>query len=172
VQKPVLSSTTAFYLTIQQPNPPSNSHIFATPEMSDQSGSARFHVLFQASLKEYEKQMDITLAKHPLTEKFQHCDSVESVAAIFQEQVPKQVPASSEFRGGERIIKSLNSTVSVLCALSINVNLILVRPKMPMESSMSLILILQLSPFLKAIYVGLAILIGVCPLLLFPRAYM
>ena len=93
--------------------------------MSDQSESARFQVLFEASLKDYEKQTDITLAKHPLTEKFQHCDSVESVATIFQEQVP----ACSEFRGGDRIFKSLNSAVSVLCALSVSVKLGLVRQK-------------------------------------------
>ena len=36
---------------------------------------------------------------------------------------------------------------------------------------MSLMLILQLPPLSKAICVGLAILIGVCPLLLFLRAY-
>ena len=96
--------------------------------MNDQSGSAHFQVLFEASLKEYEKQTDITLAKHPVTEKFQHCDSVESVAATFQEQVP----TLSEFQGGERIIKSLNSAVSVLCALSVSVNLGPVRPKTSM----------------------------------------
>ena len=131
--------------------------------MSDQSGLARFQVLFEASLEEYEKQTGITLAKHPLTEKFQHCDSVESVAAIFQEQVP----ACSEFRGRDRIIKSLNSTISVLCALSVGVNLGLVRPKISMGCSRSLMLILQLPPFLKEIYVALAILIGVCPLFCF-----
>ena len=136
--------------------------------MSDQSGSARIQVLFEASLKEYETKTNITLAKHPLTEQFQHCDSVESVAAIFQEPVS----ARSEFRGGERIIKSLNSAISVLCAFSVGDNLGLVRPMMPMGSSMFLILFLQLSPFSKAIYVGLAILIGVCPLLLFLRAYL
>ena len=136
--------------------------------MSDRSGSARFQVLFEASLEEYEKQTGITLAKHPLTENFQHCDSVESVAAIFQ----GQVPACSEFRGSDRILKSLNSAISVLCALPVGVNLGLIRPKISMRCSMSLMLIPQLSPFSKAIYVGLAILIDVCPLLLFLRVYL
>ena len=139
---------------------PTSSHIFPTPEMSDQSGSARFLVLFEASLKEYEKQTNITLNKHPLTEQYQHCDSVESVATIFQEQVP----ACSEFRGGDRIMKPLNSAVSVLCALSVGFNPGLVRQKMKMGCSMSLMLILKLPPFSKAICVALAILIGVCPL--------
>ena len=126
--------------------------------MSDQSGSAHFQVLFQASIKEYEKQTDITLAKHPLFEKFQHCDSIESVAALFQEQIFTW----REFQGSERIIKSLNSVISVLCAMPIIVNLGLVRPKMSI-GSMSLMLILQLSSFSKVIYIGLAILIGVSP---------
>ena len=136
--------------------------------MSDQSGSARFQVLFEAYLKEYKKQTKITLAEQPLTKKFQHCDSVESVAAIFQQQVP----ACSKYRGGDRIIESLNSAVSVLCKLSVGVNLSLVRPKISMRCPMSLILILQLPPFSKAIYVGLAILIGVCPSFWFLCAYM
>ena len=129
--------------------------------MSDQSGLTHFQELFRASLKEYETQTDITLAKHPLTEQFQHCDSVESAAVIFQERVP----AYSDFRGGDRIMKPLNSAVSVLCALSVSVNLGLVRQtrKMSMGCTISLMHILQLSPFAKAIYVALAILIGVCP---------
>ena len=137
--------------------------------MSDQSGSARFQVLFVASLKEYEKQTNITLTKHPLAEQFQHCDSVESVAAIFQERVP----ACSESRGGERIMTSLNSVASVLCALSVGVNLGLVRPKISMRCYMFLIIILQLAPFPRAIYVALAVLIGVCtPPFLFLFAYL
>ena len=135
--------------------------------MSDQSGSARIQLLFQTYWEEYEKQTGITLEELPLTKKFQHCDSVESVAAIFQEQVPICI----EFRGYDRIMKSLNSTVSVLCALSVSVNLGMVRMKMPMWCSMSLMLILQLPPFSKAIYVALAILMSVCPLL-FLRAYL
>lgn len=93
--------------------------------MSDHSGSARFQVLYEASLQEYEKQTDIALAKHPLAEQLQHCDSVESVTALLQEQVH----ARNEFRDGDRITKSLNSTVLVLCALSAGVNLDLVRPR-------------------------------------------
>ena len=99
--------------------------------MSDQSGSAHIQLLFQAYLNEYEKQTDITLAKHSLTERFQHCDSVESIATIFQEQVP----ACIEFRGYDRIIKSLNSAVSALCALSVGINLSLVRKKTPIGCS-------------------------------------
>ena len=138
--------------------------------MSDQSGSARIQLLFEAYLKEYEKQTDITLEKNPLTEKFQQCDSVESVVAIFQEQV--LAGSEFKFRGGDRTMKSFDSAISVLCMLSVVANLGLVRPNIPMGRSMSLMLILKLPPFSKAIYVGLAILIGVCPPFLFLRAYL
>ena len=92
--------------------------------MGDHSRSARFQVLYDASLQEYEKQTDIALTKHPLAKQFQHCDSVESVTAILQEQVH----ACSEFRGRDRIMKSLNCVVSILCTLSASINLDLVRP--------------------------------------------
>ena len=102
--------------------------------MSDHSGSVRFQALFGA-LHEYEKQTDITLLKHPLAEQLQHCDSVDSITAILQEQVH----ACSKLRGRDRIIKSLNGAVSVLSKLSADVNLGLVRPKALIGYSMSLI---------------------------------
>ena len=51
--------------------------------MTDQSGSSRLRVLFDAALLDYEKQTDIALAKHPLAEQLQSCDSVESVPPFF-----------------------------------------------------------------------------------------
>jgi hypothetical protein len=118
--------------------------------MSDHSGSAHLRVLYEASLQEYEKQTDITLANHPLAGQLQHCDSVESVTAILREELR----AHSEFRDGDRIIKLLNSIVSVLCTLSATVNL---------DLSFSLE---------KEIYAGLAILLDVCPFLWFLRISM
>jgi hypothetical protein len=115
-----------------------NSHLFVTSEMSDRSGSARFQVIFEASLQEYEKQTGIALAKHPLAQQLQHCDSVESVSAILQEKLL----ACSEFRGNDRLSKSLNSVVSVLSKLSASVNLGLVRPKVLTGCSISLMFIL------------------------------
>ena len=106
--------------------------------MSDQSESARFQVLLETSLREYEKQTDITLDKHPLYEKLQHCDSVESIEAILQEQVQTY----GEFRSGYTAIKSLNSAVSILRTLSASIDLGPVRPKVLMRSSSSLMLIL------------------------------
>lgn len=105
--------------------------------MSDQLGSARFQLIIQASLQEYEKQTNIALAKHALAEQLQHCDSAGSVIAILQEQVH----ACSELRGNDRLLKSLNSAVTVLSALSASVNLGLVGPKALMRCSMSLMFI-------------------------------
>jgi hypothetical protein len=100
--------------------------------MSDHPGSVRFQVLFGA-LQEYEKQTDIILAKHPLAKQLQHCDTVESVTAILQDQVH----ACSKLSGRDRIIKSLNGAVSVLSTLSASD---LVRPKVLIAGcSMSLI---------------------------------
>ena len=96
--------------------------------MTDQSGSTRLRVLFEAALLDYEKQTDIALAKHPLAEQLQNCDSVESVTALLCEQTQ----AFSEFRGKDKVMKSLKSAVSVLYKLSsaadFGQNIGLVRP--------------------------------------------
>jgi hypothetical protein len=86
--------------------------------MSDQPGSgpSRFHwqLLFDAALQDYEKKTGIVLAKHPLAEQIQNCDSVESVFAVLNEQTH----AFFEFRGRDKIIKPLKNAVSVLHKLS------------------------------------------------------
>jgi hypothetical protein len=95
--------------------------------MSDQSGSSqsRLQVLFEAALKDYESQTGIVLAKHPLAEKLQGCDSVESITAVLD----KQTQAFVEFRGRDKIMKPLKNSLSVLLKLSANADLIgLVRP--------------------------------------------
>ena len=104
--------------------------------MSDHPGLARFQMLFEASLQDYEKQTDITLVGHPLAEQLQHCDSVESFPPILREHLR----ARSEFQDGDRSIKLLNSAVSVLWTLSASINLDLVSPRVLLGCSMSLIL--------------------------------
>jgi hypothetical protein len=103
--------------------------------MSDHPGPARFQMLFEASLQDYEKQTDITLVEHPLAEQLQDCDSVESLTPILREHLY----ARSEFQDGDRIVKLLDSAVSVLWKLSASINLDLVRPRV-LLGSMSLIL--------------------------------
>jgi hypothetical protein len=82
--------------------------------MSDQLASSRFEALFEEALREYEKQTGIPLAKHPLAEKFQSCQSVDSVTTLLQEQTR----VFSDFRGSDKIMKSLKSLVSALSRVS------------------------------------------------------
>ena len=86
--------------------------------MSDQSGSSHLRVLFEAALQEYEKHTGIALPKHPLAEKFQNCDSVESVTAVLREQAQ----AFHEFREDDKVSKLLKTVLSVLYKLSAAAN--------------------------------------------------
>ena len=86
--------------------------------MTDQSGSSRLWVLFEAALNDYEIQTEISLEKHPLVKQFQHCYTVESVTAFLQ----NQVRACSRPQVIDRITKSLSNVVSVLYRLSISVD--------------------------------------------------
>jgi hypothetical protein len=87
--------------------------------MSDQSGSSRLQVLFEAALQDYERQTGVVLANHPLAEKLQNCYSVESVSAVLREQTQ----AFSEFRGRDKIMKPFKNAVSVLHKLSATADL-------------------------------------------------
>ena len=82
--------------------------------MGDQLASSHLQVLFEVALQDYEKQTGIALVKHPLADKLQNCDSVESVTAVLQEQTQ----AFSGFREKDKVLKPLKKAVSVLCKLS------------------------------------------------------
>ena len=85
--------------------------------MGDQSQTSRFRALFDSALQDYQSQTCTTLSSLPLAEKLQRCDSVESVTSVLREQEI----ASIGFRGGDgRIMKSLETVLSVLYALSEN----------------------------------------------------
>jgi hypothetical protein len=86
--------------------------------MNDQLGSSRLQVLFETALQDYEKQTVIVLAKHPLAEQLQNCDSLESITAVFGEQTQ----AFNEFRGKDKVLKPLKRAVSVLYKLSAAAN--------------------------------------------------
>ena len=105
--------------------------------MSGYSASSHSQVLFEAALQDYEKRTGIALANHPLADKLQNCDSVESVTDILNEQTQ----AFSEFRGKDKVLKPLITTVSVLCNLSANANFSRVfgpvRPSAPTGCSTS-----------------------------------
>jgi len=82
--------------------------------MGDQSESTRFRAHFESAFQAYKKETGITLAEHPLAIQLQSCHSVESMTALVQEQAS----AFNEFRGKDRVIKSVKSTLSILTKLS------------------------------------------------------
>ena len=93
-----------------QPAPLPKPHPPSTYNMGDQSGSSRFQVIFDSALRDYETQTGTTLANHPLAQQLQICQTVESISDLLQEQAR----ALSEYRGSDKIMKSLRSVVSLL----------------------------------------------------------
>ena len=89
--------------------------------MSDQSGSShlRASVLFEAALEDYKQQTGIELAKHPLAERLQYCNSVESVTATLREQAHD----FKEFREKDKVLKPLKRVLTVLHSLPSAANL-------------------------------------------------
>jgi hypothetical protein len=85
-----------------------------TSHMSDQSGPCHFQELLDAAFQDYEKQTGKTLVNHPLAEKLQSCDSVDSVAAVLREQTE----TSSEIQGKDKVLKPLKNVLSSLHKLS------------------------------------------------------
>ena len=127
--------------------------------MSDQSGSSRLRALFELALRDYESTTNITLAKHPLAEKLENCQSVESITALLQDQ-------AKEFRGSDRIMRSIGSTVSVLDKLSTVLGgaISLVRQKTltRMSHIVNTVLNLKAFPPATAIQAGIGVLLAVC----------
>ena len=85
--------------------------------MSDQPGSSHLRVLLEAALEDYKQQTGIVLAKHPLAERLQDCNSVESVTAILREQAQD----FKEFREKDRVLKPLKKVLTVLHIFSLQI---------------------------------------------------
>ena len=109
--------------------------------MTDQPASSHLKVLFDAALQDYEGKTGIALAEHPLAERLQACDSIESITAVLHEQTQ----AFNQFRGKEKLMKLLKNAVSALYKLSAGAKLAevigVVHLKALMESSIRLTLI-------------------------------
>ena len=71
-------------------------------------------MLFQTALDDYKKQTGIELAKHPLAERLQDCDSVESVTDILREQAKD----FDKFREKDKLLKPLKKVLTVLHLIS------------------------------------------------------
>jgi STAND-like protein len=82
--------------------------------MSDQSGSSSLGMLFEAALQDYEKMTGIALTKHPLAEQLQHCNSMESVIVVLQDQAQD----FKKFREKDKVLKPLKKVLTVLHLLS------------------------------------------------------
>ena len=82
--------------------------------MSRESRPSHFRTAFDATLQEYEKITNITLATHPIAEKLNNCHSAESIILLIQDQAREL----GDFPGIERIMKSIKNTVSVLSMLA------------------------------------------------------
>jgi hypothetical protein len=106
--------------------------------MSNQSGSSHLRVLFETALEDYKTQTGIELAKHPLAEQLQDCNSVESVTDILREQAQ----GFKEFREKDKVLRPLKKVLTVLHMLPSAANLAqhvgLVCPWAPTECTMSL----------------------------------
>ena len=85
--------------------------------MSDQSGSSRLRLRFEAALQDYERKTGIELVKHPLSNLLQNLDSVDSVTSVTT-VLWEQTQPFSDFRGNDKVKKLLQNVVSVLYKLS------------------------------------------------------
>ena len=131
--------------------------------MADQSGSAQFQALFEPALQAYEEKTGIKLAQHPLAVQIQTCQSDDDINTLLQ----GQAQAVSDRQACDRIIKSIEKTLSILVPLSVAATLAVgtVSQKDLMADFASLTVCGQSSQPAKAIQSGLAILLDVCVVL-------
>lgn len=103
--------------------------------MTEQSGPTCFRGLFESALLAYDKKTGVKLAQHPLAIQLQSCHSVESVTTFLLDQAQ----TFSQFRGSDRVLKSIKNTISILNTLSDTITLgeasSLVCPKTLMSCS-------------------------------------
>jgi hypothetical protein len=80
--------------------------------MADKSGSAHFQAVFNSALEAYEKKTGVQLAQYPLAMELQNSDCVDSIVTLLRGQ-------AQDFRHSEKIMKSINTIVSILTPLSL-----------------------------------------------------
>jgi hypothetical protein len=82
--------------------------------MADQSSSARFQALFESALQAYERKTGVTLSQHPLALDLQNCHTVDGITILLQ----GRAQAFTDFRARDRIMRSIETIVSILAPLS------------------------------------------------------
>jgi hypothetical protein len=113
------------------------------------------------ALEDYEIKTKISLVEHPLSQKLDNCHSVESITTLLQDQAR----TFDQFRGRDRIMKSIRSTVSFLHKLSTTPfgdGIDLVRQKTLMMFFRVSDIVLQAFTPPKALNTGLGVLLAVC----------
>ena len=124
--------------------------------MADQSVSFRHQTPFELALQDYEINTKISLAEHPLAQELEDCHSVESIIKVLQDQAR----SFGEFRGNDKVMKSIESTVSFLYKLSstaaLDDGISLVRRKTLMPAFHVSDTVIQ------ALHTGLGVLLVVC----------
>ena len=82
--------------------------------MADQSESTPFRTRFESALQNYQQTTGVTLAEHPVTSHIQNLQSLESITNILK----YEARASSDVLGSDKILHLIESTASMLFALS------------------------------------------------------
>jgi hypothetical protein len=127
--------------------------------------------LFETALNEFEKRAGTNLAQPQIIDKLVNCKSADSVIDVLQEQAQ----AFRDFRGDDgKLSTLLKRTVNILYALSTSGVL---GEGIGLVCVYSFLLYARRNPYFlqpfppaKAIFAGIAILLGVCILFAFSRA--
>lgn len=89
----------------------------SSPSSNPIGSSLQFKDIFDAALREYRLKTGKDIATHPLTAKFNDCDSSDAVLRILEEQAH----AFDEFLEGDRkdrLMRRLKPTFDILLGLS------------------------------------------------------
>ena len=82
---------------------------------SPSTSASNFQSIFDAAMKNYEKETKKDLLAHPLAAQLQACNTSSDILAVLQDEVRK----FEQSRGAdERLSRWLNPTINVLYALS------------------------------------------------------
>ena len=84
--------------------------------MTDQPASARFQMLLESALQDYENKAGVTLAdrEDSLTIRLQRCHSIDDITTLLQDNTQ----AFNDLRQRDRIFTSIKATVSILTPIS------------------------------------------------------
>jgi hypothetical protein len=82
--------------------------------MADQSESTRFRARFESALQAYQQATGVILPEHPLTLQILILQSTEPIIAMLKHEAR----ASSDLLGTDRTMNLIESTVTMLSALS------------------------------------------------------